>query len=648
MTTFDMYSESSKTAASLLEIRLLGVPEARMNGEVVSDFRSSKVRALLYYLAKQGQPQSRSTLVALLWGDTLEASGRNSLNKAFTNLRKLIPEFIVTDRATASLNVESSCHIDAVAFEGQTKVAVESRNIELLTETTNLYAGDFLEGFHVADAPDFEEWVRNERMRLSRVAASALSTLSEWQIEDGDLEEAQATIRKSLQLEPWNEVAHQSLMNVLVAAGHRSAALAQYDQCCEILARELDVEPSRQTKDLYEKIRSDQIEQPARTRQQAILDKHVAVSSDEQKNNLPTQTTPFVGRTSEMQELYDLLINSHSRLITIVAPGGMGKTRLAIEVGIKNLSNYKDGVYFVPLVALTNTDQIVENIADILSYNFASDNRTRRQQLRDYLQNKNTLLILDNFEHLLPNIDLLIDLLSGAPEIKFLVTSRERLSLSGETVYTLQGLDWSDDGQLASEESDTASLFAQSAQRVRSDFAPTPEDLRAIFEIGQLVVGMPLAIILAASWIELLSPAEIAADIKHGLDLLDAELRDLPERQRSMRTVFEQTWQRLSSVEQDALMRLTVFRESFTREAAQYVSHANLKLLKSLVNKSLVRVTQNSRYDIQELLRQFAHEKTGSRTRYRIYSQTSTQYLLLQLAGRTPQRFPVARAAQIL
>ena len=346
---------------------------------------------------------------------------------------------------------------------------------------------------------------------------------------------------------------------------------------------------------------------------------------EQRRSNLPAHLTPFFGRTAEIVDLTQSLITPGARLIMIVGPGGMGKTRLALEVAqailglhhptdaadqpnakIQN-QNYEDGVYFVALAPLRTYEHIVPAIAEALTLRFQSDNRSAKQQLLDYLRHQQVLLVLDNFEHLQAGAELILELLEGCPSLRLLVTSRERLQLSSETLFVLESMALPAAATLPDVLSYSAvQLFVGTACRLRPKFTLTPANALVIVRICQLVGGMPLGIILAAAWVEVLSLDEIVAELSQGFDFLAAELRDLPARQRSMRTVLTQSWQRLTQAEQIVFMRLAVFRSGFTRPAAQSVAGASLRMISTLVNKSLVQCEPSGRYTIHELLRQFA------------------------------------------
>jgi len=244
-------------------------------------------------------------------------------------------------------------------------------------------------------------------------------------------------------------------------------------------------------------------------------------SGTEIRHNLPYQTTPFIGRQQVLVDLAQLIADPNTRLLTILAPGGMGKTRLALVAAERQLYHFADGVFFVPLAPLATADNIVTTIAEHIGFSFHGS-ASPGEQLLDYFRDRHILLVLDNFEHLLDGAGLVTGIIQSAPHSKVLATSREKLNLSGETVFTLFGLhvpDWeTPDDALAY---DAVQLFMQSAQRVRPDFELRTEDLDDLARICHLMEGMPLGIVLAAGWVDVLSLEQIVAELEQGIGILE-------------------------------------------------------------------------------------------------------------------------------
>jgi non-specific serine/threonine protein kinase/serine/threonine-protein kinase PknK len=325
-------------------------------------------------------------------------------------------------------------------------------------------------------------------------------------------------------------------------------------------------------------------------------------------NNLPTQTTPFVGREDELAEIGRLLSDPNIRLVTILGPGGMGKTRLALEAAAR--TDFLHGAHFVSLAPCDSKEQIMNALAEAIKFQFARGADLPMHQLADFLRDKTMLLVMDNFEHLLSDAGMVEQFLENCPSIKLLITSRERLNIQAETVFRIEGMDIPDPFKLEEAANHSAvKLFLQGARRADPSFKLEAENLPNIARICSQVQGLPLGILLAASWVGMLSLREIADEIEKSLDFLESEQRDLPTRQRSMRAVFDYSWNLLTEDERDAFKALAVFRGGFSRESAQEVTGASLRTLTALVNKSLLRRTHSGRFEVHELLRQYAESK---------------------------------------
>lgn len=325
--------------------------------------------------------------------------------------------------------------------------------------------------------------------------------------------------------------------------------------------------------------------------------------------NLPLQATLFVGRTDELARLAALLADPDCRLLTLVGPGGIGKTRLAIQAADK--AHFANGVFFVSLTPISSSELIASTVASTLQVSFHSSDEPRLQIIQ-YLREKQMLLVMDNFEHLLAGVNFLSDVLQMAPGVKFLVTSRERLNLQEEWVLTLDGLSFRKDGAADPLESYSAvQLFVQRARQVQANFS-LRENAQAVQAICQHVEGMPLGLELAASWLRAMPCSLIAAQIRSNLDYLTTPIRNIPERHRSMRAVFDHSWHLLSDEEQTILRKFSVFHGGCTAEAAARVAQASHETLAALVDKSLLRFGATGRYDLHELVRQYAEERLNA------------------------------------
>jgi predicted ATPase/transcriptional regulator with XRE-family HTH domain len=314
--------------------------------------------------------------------------------------------------------------------------------------------------------------------------------------------------------------------------------------------------------------------------------------------DLPPNSTPMIGRTVELAQIAELLNQPECRLLTLVGTGGVGKTRLALEAARAQRDRFSDGVVMIPLAAVTDISLIPMAIAQSLRVTLASSAHT---QLVAYLHDKTMLLVLDNCEQLIEGIGWLSDLLNHAPGIKLLTTSRERLQLVEEWLYPVPMLD----------EAQAVALFDQTARRLNPHFQ-LAEQHAAVVTICRLIENLPLATELAASWTPFMACAAIAENIQRDIDFLSATTRNMPERHRSIRAVFEHSWRLLTPAEQNVMMRLSVFRGGWTSEEGETIAGGTRLLLRALVEKSLVHITGYGRYNLHELIRQFAADQLSA------------------------------------
>ncbi len=367
-------------------------------------------------------------------------------------------------------------------------------------------------------------------------------------------------------------------------------------------------------KQIYSKLgTSRRIEAIAKAKRLGLIkEQATAVSAPPQRHNLPHIATPFLGRDKEIHKIKTIFEQPYTKLLTILGPGGMGKTRLTIEAGHQLIESYPEGVYLFELASLIHANSIVSVALQALGI-AAKGSDSQKQKLFDYCRDKKLLLIFDNFEHLLDGAKLVHELSQAAPNCRILVTSRERLNLYGETILELTGL-----------HENGPQLFEAVAHALDPLFQIDDGDAHHVQQIVDFVGGIPLGIILAASWIDSLNVAEIAEEVSQDLDMLSTEMQNLPERQRSMRTVLSASWRKLSAIERLACTKLAIFRGGFSRKAAKMVADTSIRLLQSLQHKSIIQQVSKRRFDLHPLVQQFAFEKLEESGRLR---ETREQHL---------------------
>ena len=351
--------------------------------------------------------------------------------------------------------------------------------------------------------------------------------------------------------------------------------------------------------------------------------------------DLPPQITPFIGREKELGDLSGLLSDRNMRLATVVGPGGIGKTRLALEVANRVRLESGRGVCFAPLAQLPNVDAILPALANAMGCPIP-DGGDLLYVILKFIDDQDLLLVLDNFEHLLDGALIAAEILAAAPKIQILATSREKLNLSGEVVYRLEGLAIPpEDVPMQAGQFGAVQLFMQSAHRARPAYQPSNQDWEAIYEICRLVDGYPLGILLSSAWIEHFSAEEIVKEIRTGLDFLVQDRRDVPARHRSMRAAFDASWSHLDAHQKNLFAQLGIFRGGFDLQAAVHLASANQERLIELVNKSLLwRDPAAGRYDLHELLRQYALKKAEDSGDLEDLGVKHSQYYLDFLARR--------------
>jgi predicted ATPase/DNA-binding SARP family transcriptional activator len=661
-----------------LRVRVLGATELAVDGRPLAGLASAKATALLVHLAVNGTAPSRSALAGLLWSDLPEETARANLRLALTKLRRVLPEQLLVTRQSVALDPARPVWVDAV--EVARLVAARPEGEELLAGA-RLCRGEFLAGFEVQGAELFDEWVLGRRAAARADQLALLERAVQDARERRDTAAGVEVARGMLELEPLHEEAHRALMWFLATGGQRGAALAQFETCRYLLREELGEDPSPAAVALRDQIAQAggfadlgqpapgvDLGQPApgsdlgpaspvapagpagpagsggavdSRSPPAPLAATLPVGAPQTGGwgsgapaggttapasgaagagpgtGAPRPLTSLIGREGDLARLHALLDDPACRLVTLVGPGGIGKTRLALEAGATRRGRYRDGVLTVSFVGTSPArpeeaaDLVVTNLAAALGVSLAVP-RDPRELLADHLAGRELLLILDNLEQLRDAAGVLAELLARAPGVQLLSTSRRRLGLGVEWLVEVPGLPYPPAGA----EADAAGypaveLFEERARLLRPGFRPAT-DLAGVARVCRLVAGAPLAIELAARWVRSASPAAIADRLAAGGELLETTAPDVEPRHRSIRSVIDWSWELLGDSERQALGRLSVLRGGFDLDAAAAVAGADLPLLAALVDHSQVEVDADGRYGIHELLRQYAAQRLAA------------------------------------
>ncbi len=615
-----------------MRLSLLGPLSIERHGEPVRGFESRKAIALLCYLALERQPRSRSFLAELFWEGKSETRGRGNLSRVLHNLARVAPGCLITTNQTVTFD-PNAAWIDVAVFEA----LVAQGDSRSLGSAADLYRGDLMADLLLDECPAFEQWLEVMREHWRQRQVQLLHRLIEHHQHQGTIQEGIAWATRLLQLDPWNEQAHRTLMLLLNRSGQRSAALAQYETCRNLLAEELGMAPEAATVALYESIRAG-VEPDAAGMYPPPV--HHLLPAVTVQRTLPTPTTPFVGREDEVARILTHLHSPSCRMVTIVGPGGAGKTRLALQVAQQIAAPeeaeppFPHGVVFVALSAGTSeensaktanaTQELTSSIAAAMNLPLIEP-ASPQAQVINTLREKRLLLVLDNFEYWLATADFVVNLLQQAPQLKIIITSRVRLNVPAEQIVELEGLAFPSGREALTPGNHTnysaVNLFQQQAVAVDPQFLINGSNWTTIARICRLVGGLPLGIELAASWVRLLSCQEILQEIEANLSFLQSSRPQAQGRHHSLRAVFDHSWDLLSPEAQQAFSQLAVFHGGFDRSAAEQVAGASLPILAVLVDNSLVRrTTQNDakepsvRYDLLEVIRQYAQEKLLERS----------------------------------
>lgn len=595
----------------MLTFKLLGEATIILNNQPITGIGSRTAEALLIYLACERRPFSRQHLAEFFWEERNPDQSAANLRAALSLLRKQVGNYLLATRQTVAFNASLPHSLDVAEFERQLL-------LDDWQSAIGNYGGPFLDGFYLRESRAFEEWSLLRREQLQQQAVLLLRDLLANPAISQDVSTALECADRLLRLNPFSEYAHQQKMLLLARSGQLQAALRQYQQCQALLWDELGVEPGPETAVLAERIRR---------------------ASQSPRHNLPPAPTPFVGRAQELADLRAQLIDPEYRLLTIIGPGGAGKTRLALEAARRLIPTgyFLNGLRFVPLASAETPTLIPSLIAAELGLTFQGSNPPSTQ-LAAALANEEMLLILDNLEHLMEGehetetAALLAQLLTSAPHLTLLVTSRQRLHLQEEWLFDVDGLALPDQDGGGAVDADAAQLFIQAARRAQRGFQPDAAEQAAIVTICRLLGGLPLAIELAAAWLRQMSCAEIAAHLGQSSEaLLTSSLRNIPARHRSITAVFDYSWALLPPAAQRVLARLALFRGGFTAAAAQSVAEARVADLATLVGHSLLRV-ENGRYTLHEFLSQYAAGRLAQMGGATAVARSHAAYFLAYLA----------------
>lgn len=566
-------------------LRLFGVPRW-VEGDRVQALASTKPVALLAYLAQRDAWVARGEVALLFWPDADEVHAHHALRQLVYRARHMdVASGVEVQGAHLRWRVESDVstfrrHVASADWHGAVRT----------------YGGSFLAELQVPDAPAFEAWLDVERAELLRSYLEAAVRAAAADASRRGYGAAAAILEEAIIHDSLDEEVAQGLIRYLALDGRQAAALAAAERFAARLLAETSLEPSAIIRDLIARVRA-------------------GVGVDARPHNLPGQASPFIGREPELREIARHLADPGCRLLTLVGPGGIGKTRLALQAAAHQIGAFRHGVFLVAVAGIDRSDALAAAIAEALGLALP-DRVDPAAALVTALHDREALLVLDNLEPVEGVDRWWLDLLGGAPGVTLLVTSREPLDLAAAWTMTLEGLDLPGIGAAAVDgaaATGSVRLFVQAAERVRPGFTVGAADLADVARVCHLVAGVPLALELAAGWVQLLSPAEIAREIDRDLDFLQRIAGDATAGHASLRALFDASWARLDEVQRELAMRLAVFARDVDLATVEAVGGGRLSALMALLRRSFVRRNAVGRIEMHPLVLQYAREKLAER-----------------------------------
>jgi len=580
------------------------------------DFFTNKERALLVYLAVETPKVfRRSHLAGLLWCELSEKRALHNLRQTLYQLKKTWneieedQELLLIDQDTITIHPRLDLWVDVLAFEEKFYNATRFMkdhshfnhlDIQLLKNAMALFRGPFLDRFEINDTPLFNEWETFQRERTSQMFVQGLNILIDYYIQRGDFSTAGRLSDQMIEITPWDESAYAKSMQLYAAGKFWHMASGKFQKLRTYLKENFAEDPQPSIQNLNNEILNLSIKGEAFQ----FIDQTI-------NNNLPEFSSSFVGRGDELLALSGMIADPNVHLISLIGIGGIGKTRLAIEVGSLFTGLFKDGVYYIPLKSISSKESFFHYLGNYLGYSF-SGKASPEQQLLNYLRRKQCLIILDGCEKLAIKDwikSFVSDLLAGAENVMILAASRKALCLDKEYIYTLPGLNIENSHRLNNEDPDAVSLFKKRVRQADPHFEFSIKNLPLVFDLCDQVEGHPLSIELMASAMASHSFGEVFSRFEDSQIKIHHLLPEFSIKNPFFVSIFENTWDSLPDLQKNALCCLSHFRGGFLCDAAVKVTGTSERIINSLCEKSLIRKIDSERYDFHEIILSFIAEK---------------------------------------
>lgn len=593
-----------------IHAEFLGTFSVQINGQEVQDLPTLKAKALLAYILIEGRkPLARSVLASLFWPDVPEQTALHNLRQALVLINKALQqahinfEIFETTREWISLRSDPPPVIDALCFINQLESLFTKVNgppergfpIHQLSKTLEQFKGEFLPAISLPDSDPFEYWLTLSRESINKLAIQGFSWKFQYHENREEWNSAYLMAQNILKIAPWDEQVHAKAIHCLLELGQTSAAIAHYQNTLAYFKRDLDIEPGQileSSKQLIEQFQNS---------------KQIPAAKLKSFASFPHFSTPFIGRSHEIQVIENWISDPLTNIITVTGPGGSGKTRLAIQLAQSQTCLFKDGVFFISLVGCHNQQQIAASVLRSLRTN-QERGKDAFTELETWATNRQALLIMDNVENTEETAIFAAQITALAPHLVFLFTAYSRLNLLGEKVLTLAGLPLTDPHD-PNKKSEAVQLYLSHLQPESLPEYHNQGFIENIERICSLIEGFPLAIALAAGQTRCMSSNELLSEIQRNMDILQSSSVNFPERHRSIQASFENSWNHLSEEKQRSLAMLTIFNAPFTCSAAEAVFSITAVALRDLAGESLLTWDAVERYRFHRTILQYAREK---------------------------------------
>lgn len=603
-----------------ISVTTLGQLRIARHGQALADFVSSKAALLFVYLAMQPGEHARKKLAAMFWSETPDEQALKNLRTVLTSLRHNLSDALLIERDSLAINPDVTIHVDAAAFEAACIATLAApKTPDMLPQMQTLvemYQGTFLAEVSFREADALEEWITVRQRQLQQLYTRLLYELIETAMQHVEYDIALHYAQKLTSLDPYWDVACRQWMRLLAYMQRANEALLHYEAFARLLASDLNAVPEDETTRLYEQIRARQLQPPP--------------------SALPTSTIvlpdmPFIEAADDMALVQRMLNTPQCHLLTIYGISGVGKTTLATQVAFQRQHHYRDGAYVISLKRAQSARDLPFLLATTLKIEYG--NQTTAPDLEtivlEWLKARHLLLVLDSYEHLLPETAFVQQMLETATQLQVIVTSQASLSLFREWLFPLQGLRVPTPDDTQPETSEAVRLFEATAQRMNPRFE-LHQQLKDVVEICKLVDGLPLALIIAASWTQIIPISRIRELIADGREFSLPLHQDLPPHHQSIDMMLEYTWTALSEQEQYALTALSIFHSTFSLEEVEYICEIDFALITTMVQRALIQ-KYGDKYRMHQLIWRYARKKLLFSDRKEALGQRYSAYMLRRL-----------------